>query len=82
MNNDLRRIPFLIHLSRRARLVMNQNLLVGLVFILGGLYFSTIGVVSPVVAAVLHSVGSLVIIFNSARLVRAGEHLESLPPSR
>jgi Cd2+/Zn2+-exporting ATPase len=49
----------------------------GLGFILLGLYFATIGIVTPVVAAVLHSVSSLVIIFNSARLVRAGEELQS-----
>jgi|GEM_PF-2907489 len=30
-----------------------------------------------VVAAVLHSASSLIIIFNSARLVRAGEELQS-----
>ena len=77
MNNDLRRIPFFIALARKARLFMNQNLALGLGFILLGLYFSTIGIVTPVVAAVLHSVSSLVIIFNSARLVRAGEELQS-----
>jgi Cd2+/Zn2+-exporting ATPase len=77
MNNDLRRIPFFIALARKARLFMNQNLAMGLGFILLGLYFATIGIVTPVVAAVLHSVSSLVIIFNSARLVRAGEELQS-----
>jgi Zn2+/Cd2+-exporting ATPase len=77
MNNDLRRIPFFIALARKARLFMNQNLALGLGFILLGLYFSTIGIVTPVVAAVLHSASSLIIIFNSARLVRAGEELQS-----
>ena len=32
--------------------------------------------VTPIAAAVLHSVGTLVIIFNSARLVRSGEAIE------
>ena len=77
MNNDLRRIPFLIWLSRKSRLLINTNLLIGLAFIVVGLYFSTIGVVTPVIAAILHSAGTLVIIFNSARLVRAGESLEA-----
>jgi Cd2+/Zn2+-exporting ATPase len=77
MNNDLRRIPFFIALARKARLFMNQNLAMGLGFILLGLYFSTVGIVTPVVAAVLHSTSSLIIIFNSARLVRAGEELQS-----
>lgn len=76
MNNDLRRIPFFVRLSRQARNVMNQNLLVGLLFIVGGLYLSAIGFLPPVAAAVLHSVSSLVILFNSARLVRSGEELD------
>lgn len=77
MNNDLRRIPFFVALARKARLFMNQNLAIGLGFILLGLYFSTVGIVTPVVAAVLHSTSSLFIIFNSARLVRAGEDLQT-----
>ena len=77
MNNDLRRIPFLFALARKARLFMNQNLALGLGFILLGLYFSTVGIVTPVVAAVLHSASSLIIVFNSARLVRAGEELQA-----
>jgi len=76
MNNDLRRIAFLVSLARRTQSLMNQNLLGGLALILVGLYLSTIGVVTPIIAAFLHSVGTLAIIFNSARLVRAGEELD------
>jgi Zn2+/Cd2+-exporting ATPase len=80
MNNDLRRIPFFISLARRTRILMNQNLALGLGFIILGLYFSVLGYIDPVVAAVLHSVGSLMILFNSARLVRAGEELQTQEP--
>ena len=82
MNNDLRRIPFLILLARKTQALMNQNLMIGLLVILGGLYLSTIGLLTPVLAAMLHSVGTLVIIFNSARLVRAGEELEQAVPGK
>jgi Cd2+/Zn2+-exporting ATPase len=80
MNNDLRRIPFLVALARRARSVMNQNVFMGLLFICGGLYLSSVGLVTPVVAALLHSGSTLLVLFNSARLVRAGEHLERSEP--
>ena len=80
MNNDLRRIPFLVWLARRTRTLMNENLLVGMGFIFGGLYLSTIGVVTPIIAAIVHSAGTLLIIFNSARLVRSGEDLEASGP--
>jgi hypothetical protein len=35
---------------------------------------------SPIVAAILHNVGSFIVIFNSARLVRQGEELEHYQP--
>ncbi|MBO4513189.1 MAG: cation-translocating P-type ATPase [Victivallales bacterium] len=77
MNNDLRRIPFLIGLARRTRVLMNQNLAIGLGFIVVGVYFATLGHITPVGAALLHSISSLFVIFNSARLVRSGEAIQS-----
>jgi Cd2+/Zn2+-exporting ATPase len=76
MNNDLRRLPFLIKLSRSTRSVINQNFLVGVFFILGGLTLASFGYLNPIVAAIMHNVGSIIVIFNSARLVRQGEELE------
>jgi Cd2+/Zn2+-exporting ATPase len=77
MNNDLRRIPFFIGLSRKTRVLMNQNLAIGLSFITVGVYFAIAGDLGPVGAALIHTASSLMVIFNSARLVRSGEMLES-----
>lgn len=79
MNNDLRRLPFLVRLSRMARAVINQNFLFGVFFIIGGLSAAASGYLNPIVAAILHNAGSLVVVFNSARLVRQGEELEPTP---
>ncbi len=76
MNNDLRRIPFLVQLSRSTRAIINQNFLFGILFIFVGVTFAAFGYINPIVAALLYNFGSLVVIFNSARLVRQGEHLE------
>jgi len=76
MNNDLRRLPFLVRLSRQTRTVINQNFLVGILFVIGGLILAALKYINPIVAAVLHVVGSLLVVFNSARLVRQGEELE------
>src|SRR3984957_4498293 len=81
MNNDLRRLPFLVKLSRSTRAVINQNFLFGVVFIICGLSLAAFGIVGPIVAAILHNVGSLIVIFNSARLVRKGEELEHYQPA-
>ena len=81
MNNDLRRLPFLVKLSRSTRLVINQNFLFGVFFFVGGLSLAAFGYVNPIVAAIMHNVGSLFVIFNSARLVRKGEELEHYHPA-
>jgi Cd2+/Zn2+-exporting ATPase len=80
MNNDLRRLPFLVKLSRSTRTVINQNFSFGVCFIVGGLMLASFGYLPPIVAAVLHVTGSLVVVFNSARLVRKGEELEHFHP--
>ena len=75
MNNDLRKLPFLVRLSRSTRSVINQNFLFGTLFIIFGLGFASWGFINPILAALLHNAGSLIVVFNSARLVRQGEEL-------
>ena len=80
MNNDLRRLPFLVKLSHSTRTVINQNFLFGVAFIIGGMTLSALSYVPPVMAAAMHTAGSLIVVFNSARLVRKGEELEHYQP--
>src|SRR5215471_12589187 len=80
MNNDLRRLPFLLKLSQSTRTVINQNFLFGVAFIIGGMTMAALGKVPPVWAAAMHTSGSLLVVFNSARLVRKGEELEHYHP--
>jgi len=77
MSDDLNRLPFLVRLSRKTRRVINQNLGFGMMFILLGVAAGAAAWLPAVYAAVLHFVGSLIVVFNSARLVRYGEELES-----
>ena len=81
MNNDLQRLPFLVKLSRSTRAVINQNFAFGILFIIAGLSASAFGFIGPVTAAVLHVIGTFIVIFNSARLVRKGEELEHFHPA-
>ena len=80
MNNDLRRLPFLVKLSRQTRSVINQNFLIGVSFVVGGLVLAAMKYINPILAAVLHVVGSLIVVFNSFRLIRSGEELEPYTP--
>lgn len=76
LNSNLSRIPFLIELSRRTIAVIRQNMAIGVVFIVVFLALAGAGYVSPVTAALVHVASGLIVIFNSARLVRCGEALE------
>ena len=78
MNNDLRRIPFLVELSRAARRIISQNFLIGLAFVVGGMVLGTLSIINPIIAALFHVTGSLLVVFNSFRLLRQGEDLEPL----
>ncbi|MFA5554588.1 MAG: cation-translocating P-type ATPase [Phycisphaerae bacterium] len=77
LSDDLKRLPFLVRLSRKTRRVIYENLSFGITFIVLGISFSFL--ILPTIAAILHFVSSLVVVFNSARLVRYGEDLEHLP---
>jgi Zn2+/Cd2+-exporting ATPase len=80
MNNDLRRLPFLVKLSRSTRAVINQNFSFGVAFIIVGWMVTGSGYIGPIAASILHVFGSLIVVFNSARLVRKGEELEHFHP--
>ncbi len=76
LNSNLDRIPFLVDLSRQTIAVIRQNLMVGGLFIVVFLALAGAGYLPPVAAAFLHVASGLVVIFNSARLVRCGEDVE------
>ena len=82
MNSNLNRVPFLIELSRRTISVIRQNMIIGGLFILVFMSLAGAGYVTPVWAAFLHIVSGLIVIFNSARLVRSGEEIEQAEADR
>ena len=75
MNNELNRIPFLLRLARKMKMTIVQNFFAGSVVIAGGIILSSMGKLSPVIAAVLQVVGALSVALNSAKLIRQGENL-------
>ena len=75
MNTDLKRLPFLIELSRRTSRVIHQNLIFGVLFIIAFMVGAGLGKIPPILGAVLHMASATFVIFNSARLVRLGEEL-------
>ena len=80
MSNDLRRLPFLVGLSRATTKVIWQNLIFGVSFILVGEVAIIFELVGPMLAALLHTLASAIVVFNSARMVRYGEHIATHVP--
>jgi Cd2+/Zn2+-exporting ATPase len=76
LNSNLDRIPFLVDLSRKTIAVIRQNMVIGGLFIVAFVALAGAGYVTPVMAAMLHVVSGLAVVFNSARLVRCGEEIE------
>ncbi len=79
LSDDLNRLPFLVRLSRKTRRIINGNLGFGGLFIILGVIAAGLGWLTPIYASVLHFAGSLIVVFNSARLVRYGEELDHEP---
>jgi Cd2+/Zn2+-exporting ATPase len=79
MNNRLDRIPFLQRLAKNAGAVIVQGIAISVGFIVTFGALAVAGVIGPVTAAVLHALSSIVVVFNSARLVRQGEEMDATP---
>lgn len=78
MNSQLNRLPFLLRLSRATTHVIRQNIVFVIIYILTMIFLLSIGLITPLVAAISHGVSSIVVVFNSARLIREGEDLPLL----
>ncbi len=81
MTDELNRLPFLMELARRSRLIVTQNIVVSILMAIGGLIlaatgsFQAIGGASIGVgfAAFFHFIPDVFVIGNSFRLFRFGE---------
>ncbi|UCE58260.1 MAG: cadmium-translocating P-type ATPase [Phycisphaerales bacterium] len=70
---DLSLVPALVRLGRVTRRRIRENLLVFAVLYNGAaIVLASLGVLSPIMAAIAHNVGSVAVVLNSARLIRWG----------
>jgi Cu+-exporting ATPase len=82
LGEPLRSLPGLLGLSRATIRTIRQNI-IGFAFGLNAfaMLAATFGILGPVAAAILHQVGSLLVLLNSMRLLVFGDWAE-LPPLR
>ncbi len=73
MNDDIAKIPFLVQLSRRMLRVIKWNLAFGMLFNLFAVLASGGGMLTPITGAVIHNIGSVLVVLSSASLSFARE---------
>ncbi|MDX9912708.1 MAG: cation-translocating P-type ATPase [Phycisphaerales bacterium] len=88
MTDDLNRIPFLMQLARRTRVIVGQNIAASIVIVVIGLVLAATGTLAVPLAAAYHFAGDVFVIANSFRLFRFGENFvhdaegEAMAPAR
>ena len=70
MGSDLARLPQMIRLAQRTHGVVTQNVLFAIGSSLAVMTVAALGLIGPVLGAVVQNVGTFVVVVNSARLLR------------
>jgi Cd2+/Zn2+-exporting ATPase len=73
MNDDISKLPFLIKLSRRMRSTIKWNIAFGMIFNAVAVLASGGGLLSPIMGAIVHNVGSVIVVVSSASIAFASE---------
>ncbi len=68
-SESLMHIPFMFRLSKRIHRTINQNVLIGTGFSLIMIGLATFGIITPVLGAIAHNIGTFFVLINSARLM-------------
>lgn len=68
-SDDLRQVADVMDISRRTMRVVRQNYAMAFGVNSVGLYLAAAGTINPIFAAVLHNLSTLLVVFNSSRLI-------------
>lgn len=72
LSDDLKKIPETIRNSRKAIRTIWQNIVVANVINFAAIILAAFGLLGPVAAAIVHNAGAIIVVLNSARLLRNG----------
>ncbi|MBM3235900.1 cadmium-translocating P-type ATPase [Candidatus Poribacteria bacterium] len=71
LTDDIEKIPMLFRLSKKTKRVILQNIIFfAIIFNAAALIASSLGELSPITGALVHNIGSVSVVLNSARLIR------------
>ena len=68
IHDDVSKLPFLIRLSRRMLFIIKVNIAFGLAFNMAAVAASGAGLLTPMAAALVHNIGSVLVVMASASL--------------
>ncbi|STY29892.1 cation transport ATPase [Legionella wadsworthii] len=80
MENNLKKVDELIHLSLNVRKIALQSAIGGMVLSIIGMSFAAVGFINPVTGAILQEVIDALAIINALRLAWGGKIKIDLPP--
>jgi Zn2+/Cd2+-exporting ATPase len=76
LSDDLRRVATCVRLGRQCRRTATVNAAIGLFWTVGVVALAAAGALSAVWAALLHNLGTFMVIANAGRLLRIDEAFE------
>jgi Cd2+/Zn2+-exporting ATPase/Cu+-exporting ATPase len=82
LTGDPERIPELLDLARRARTTVHQNLGLALAIVVVMMALAAQGRISPLLGALAHDLGALVVVLNAARLLRRPSPTRQTPTTK
>lgn len=72
INDDIKYLPHLFEISRRTLNKINFNIIVSLAIDFTAISLAIFGIINPVVGALIHNVGSVLVITDSSLLLNYG----------
>jgi len=72
INDNISRIPHLIDISKRMMTIIKLNMIFSMALNFGAIILAVTGILNPVIGALVHNAGSIVVILNSTRLLKMG----------
>lgn len=71
LNGDLSKLPLFIRIARATRGIIKQNIIVfAIIYNLAAFFLASFGYLSPLAGAVVHNIGSTMVVLNSMRLIK------------
>lgn len=69
MSDDISKIPQLLKLSRHILRTINQNIVISMMINLVSIVLASLGIMGPILGALVHNAGSVLVVANSGRLI-------------